>query len=151
MVQDNPYLEMWRSLFLDQTELNIFGKWSRLDQIWENWSSLHWLTLIILTYLHFEPLWSLMTKGEKNKDISVKGRNSVLRGEIVYQDSEKTTRGRIWLRGSKLMNLFDAFECAFHMYACIAQVFKLKFHAYVVYASCRIEWWNEELSCIGGS
>ena len=53
------------------------------------------MTLIILTYLHFEPLWSFMTKGEKNKDISVKGRNSVLRGEIVYQDSEKTTRGRI--------------------------------------------------------
>ena len=36
MVQDNPYLEVWRSLSLDQTELNIFDKWSRLDQIWEN-------------------------------------------------------------------------------------------------------------------
>ena len=35
MVQDNPYLEVWRSLSLDQTELNIFGKWSRLDQIWK--------------------------------------------------------------------------------------------------------------------
>ena len=35
MVQDNPYLEVWRSLSLDQTELNIFGKWSWLDQIWE--------------------------------------------------------------------------------------------------------------------
>ena len=31
MVQDNPYLKVWRSLSLDQTELNIFGKWSRLE------------------------------------------------------------------------------------------------------------------------
>ena len=36
MVQDNPYLEVWRSLSLDQTELNVFGKYSRLDQFWEN-------------------------------------------------------------------------------------------------------------------
>ena len=35
MVQDNPYLEVWRSLSLDQTKLDIFGKWSRLDQTWE--------------------------------------------------------------------------------------------------------------------
>ena len=32
MVQDNPYLEVWKSLFLDQTKLNIFGKWSRLTK-----------------------------------------------------------------------------------------------------------------------
>jgi hypothetical protein len=25
-------------------------------------------------------------------------------------------------RGSKLVNLIDAFECAFHMFACMAQV-----------------------------
>ena len=25
-------------------------------------------------------------------------------------------------RGSKLINLIDAFECAFHMFACMAQV-----------------------------
>ena len=61
---------------LDQTELNIFGKYSSLNQTWK----------MILTplididnlgptngiYL-FEPLWSLMTKGEK----------------LVYKDSEK--------------------------------------------------------------
>ena len=35
MVQDNPYLEVWRSLSLDQTKLNIFGKYSSLNQIWE--------------------------------------------------------------------------------------------------------------------
>ena len=40
----------------------------------------------ISTYLHFEPLWSLMTKEEKNKDISTWG-------EMVYKDSEKTTKG----------------------------------------------------------
>ena len=33
MVQDNPYLKVWRSLSLDQTELNIFGKYSSLNQI----------------------------------------------------------------------------------------------------------------------
>jgi hypothetical protein len=42
-------------------------------------------------------------------------------------------------RGSKLINLIDAFECALHMFACMAQAFKLKFHACVVYASCRYE------------
>jgi hypothetical protein len=42
-------------------------------------------------------------------------------------------------RGSKLMDLYDAFECAFHMYGCMAQVLNLKFHACVVYASCRFE------------
>ena len=93
--------------------------------------------------------------------------------EIVYKVSEKTTngernkyisdRGRIWhrgrdmdqlkfehtIRGSKLINLVDAFECAFHMLACMAQVLNLKFHACVVYASCGFEWWNEKLACIG--
>ena len=40
-------------------------------------------------------------------------------------------------RGSKLINLINAFECAFHMFACMVQVFlNLKFHACVVYASC---------------
>ena len=42
-------------------------------------------------------------------------------------------------RGIKLINLYVAFECAFHMFACMAQVFKLKFHACVVYASCRFK------------
>jgi hypothetical protein len=36
MVQDNPWHEVWIILSLDQTKLNIFGKCSRLDQIWEN-------------------------------------------------------------------------------------------------------------------
>ena len=35
MVQDNPWNEVWKSFSLDQTELNIFGKCSRLKQIWE--------------------------------------------------------------------------------------------------------------------
>jgi hypothetical protein len=42
-------------------------------------------------------------------------------------------------RGSKLMNLFDAFECAF-TYACLhLSSFNLKVLACVVYASCRFE------------
>ena len=32
MVQDNPYLEVWRSFSLDQTELNNLSKYSRLDE-----------------------------------------------------------------------------------------------------------------------
>ena len=37
------------------------------------------------------------------------------------------------------MNLDDAFECAFHMFACMAQVLNLNIHACVMCASCKIE------------
>ena len=37
------------------------------------------------------------------------------------------------------MNLDDAFECAFHMFACIAQVLNLNILACVMYASCKFE------------
>ena len=84
-------------------------------------------------------------------------------GEVMHKDKEKMTKGEnfdiggeIWKqrdqlkfehtsRGSKLIDLNDAF----HMIACMAQVLNLKFHACVVYASCKIEWWNEKLACIG--
>ena len=86
MVQDNPYLEVWRSLSLDQTKLNIFGKCSRLNKVWKMI-----LTPLIdiddLNLSKIEPLWSLMTKGEK----------------LVHKDSEKMTKeenfdigGEIW-------------------------------------------------------
>ena len=42
-------------------------------------------------------------------------------------------------RGSKLINLIGAFESAFHMFACMAQVLNFNFHACVVYGSCRFE------------
>ena len=32
-------------------------------------------------------------------------------------------------RGSKLINLYGAFECAFHMFACMAQVLNVNIHA----------------------
>jgi hypothetical protein len=51
-------------------------------------------------------------------------------------------------KGSKLINLIDVFECAFHIFACMAQVFKFNIHACVVYASCSLDWWNEKLACI---
>jgi hypothetical protein len=51
MVHDNPYLEVWRSLPLDQTELNIFCKWSRLNQIGKMILTSHGFTP---TYLKFE-------------------------------------------------------------------------------------------------
>jgi hypothetical protein len=42
-------------------------------------------------------------------------------------------------RGSKLINLNVAFECAFHMIACMAQVLNFNIHVCAVYGSCRIE------------
>ena len=79
-------------------------------------------------------------------------------GEVIHKDSEKMTKGENFdiggeiltkegdklkfehtSRGSKLINLIDAFECVFHMFACMAQVLNFNFHACVVYASCRFE------------
>ena len=51
MVHDNPYLEVLRSLPLDQTKLNIFYKWSRLNQIEKMILTSHGFTP---TYLKFE-------------------------------------------------------------------------------------------------
>ena len=52
-------------------------------------------------------------------------------------------------RESKLINLYVAFECAFHIFACMAQVLNFNIHACVVYVSYMLEWWNEKLACIG--
>jgi hypothetical protein len=63
----------------------------------------------------FEPLWSLMTKGERNKDKSDRGENFDIGGEMtkgINSNFEHISRG------SKLMDLVDAFECAF-TYACL--------------------------------
>ena len=40
------------------------------------------------------------------------------------------------------MNLYGAFECAFHMFACMAQVLKFNIYACVVYASVGL---NDEM------
>ena len=54
-------------------------------------------------------------------------------------------------RGSKLINFYVVFECAFHIFACMAQVFKFLYYiqACLMYASCRFEWWNKKLAYIG--
>ena len=52
-------------------------------------------------------------------------------------------------KGSKLINLYVTFECAFHIFACMAQVSNFNIHACVVYASYMLDWWNEKLACIG--
>ena len=50
--------------------------------------------------------------GERNKDIG--GREMTKEGDqLKFMHTS---------RGSKLINLIDAFECAFHMFACMAQV-----------------------------
>ena len=43
------------------------------------------------------------------------------------------------------MNLYGAFECAFHRLACMAQVLNLHIHACVMYASLR---WNDEMKSL---
>ena len=61
MVQDNPYLEVWRSLSLDQTELNVFGKYSRLNQIWEMILTL----LIDIDNLNLSIFWTFVVIDDK--------------------------------------------------------------------------------------
>ena len=73
--QDNPWNEVWRSLPLDQTELNIFCKWSRLNQIWENDPHLTWfhpnLSKILSSFVIFD------AKGREviHKDSKIGGAN----------------------------------------------------------------------------
>ena len=76
MVQDNPHLKVWRSLSLDQTELNMLGKWSRLDQIWE----MILTPLIDIDNLNLSTFWTFVVIDDKGR-------------EIVYKDSKKITKG----------------------------------------------------------
>ena len=85
MVQDNPYLEVWRSLSLDQTELNIFGKCSRLDQKFGKMILTPLIDIDNLNLSKIESLWSLMTKGVK-----------------LHKDSEKMTKGENFDIGGEL-------------------------------------------------
>ena len=78
MVQDNPYLEVWRSLSLDQTELNIFGKWSRLKQIF---GRMILTPLIVINNLNLSTFWTFVVINNKGE-------------EIVYKDNDRQQRGR---------------------------------------------------------
>ena len=66
-------------------------------------------------------------------------------GEIVYKDRLQRNKGRGSInfehknRGSKLMNLYGAIECALYIFACMVQVLNFNIHACVVYASYRFE------------
>jgi hypothetical protein len=52
-------------------------------------------------------------------------------GEVIHKDSKMMTKEGDQLKfehtsmGSKLINLIDAIECAFYMFACMVQVLKL--------------------------
>ena len=66
--------------------------------------------------------WKDSERGEKqrykwNKDISDKGEE---RNKDTSDKGKFVIGGEHTSRGSKLMNLYGAFECAFHMFACIA-------------------------------
>ena len=79
-----------------------------------------------------------MTKGE-NFDIG----GEIWESKGINENFEHTSRG------SKLINLYGTFECAFHIFVCMAQVLNFNIHACVVYANCRFEWWNKKLASIG--
>jgi hypothetical protein len=76
MVHDNPHLEVWRSLSLDQTELNIVCKWSRLNQIEK----------MILTYHGFpQPIKNLSSPFVVIDDKW---------GEVISKDKQKGERNQ---------------------------------------------------------
>jgi hypothetical protein len=86
--------EVWRSLSLDQTELHILGKWSRLNH------NLDSLILINLTLTKIGTFLVIVDKeGEKShkdKKLSCKGgENNIGKGSIKIEHTS---------RGSKLMN-----------------------------------------------
>ena len=56
----------------------------------------------------------VITKGE---NFNIGERYDKVRDQLIFKHTS---------RGSKLMNLYRAFECAFHMFACMAQVLKFK-------------------------
>ena len=79
MVHDNPYLEVWRSLSLDQTELNIFANnldWTKL----EKWSSFHMVSPQPI-YNLTPPFMLIVDKGGEKftkivRDSKIEGANS---------------------------------------------------------------------------
>jgi hypothetical protein len=54
-----------------------------------------------------------LTKGTKGREIKIRREMTKERDQLKFEHTS---------RGSKLINLNGAFECVFHMYACIAQV-----------------------------
>ena len=75
--------------------------------------------LIDIDNLNLSTFWTFVViddkGGEKHKDIL----DIWHRGREVKKERDQL---KFWhtSRGSKLMNLDDAFECAFHMFACMA-------------------------------
>ena len=61
MVQDNIYLDVWRSLFLDQTELNVFGKYSN----WIKFRKMIFTPLINIDNLNLSIFWTFVVIDDK--------------------------------------------------------------------------------------
>ena len=100
MVQDNPYLEVWRSLSLDQTELNNFCKYSRLNKLGK-WSSFHMVSPQHIYNLR-PPFVQIVDT--INPTLSILYAFVVVDdkgGEIVYKDSEKTTKDNKETKGER--------------------------------------------------
>ena len=76
MVQDNPYLEVWRSLSLDQTELNILAN----DLDWTKIGKMILTPLIDIDNLNLSTFWTFVVIDDKG-------------GEIVYKDIVKRQQG----------------------------------------------------------
>ena len=72
-----------------------------------------------------------------------------------YRGRNMKVRGSIKIWAHKYRE--QAHKLGWCIWMCISYVclygtsFKLKFHACMVYASYRFEWWNEKLACISGS
>ena len=71
MVQDNPYLEVWRSLSLDQNWVKCLSLASILD--WTKFGKIILTPLIDIDNLNLFIFWTFVVidnKGGENKDIS---------------------------------------------------------------------------------
>ena len=106
-------MDVW---VVTQTELNIFCKWFRLNQIRKMILTSHGFTS---TYLKFEltfcaNCWQRGREFIKIRDRGANKWNDIVRGSIKNLKHIS--------RRSKLINLYVAFECALHMFACMAQV-----------------------------
>ena len=85
-----------------------------------------WIQLNFNSYLCIR----VVINYQKGGELWHRERNMEVRDQLKFEHTS---------RGSKLINLIDAFEWAFHMFACIAQVFNLNIHACVINDSCKLE------------
>ena len=80
-------------------------------------------------------------KGGENKDISDRGEFDKGKRSITILSTQ--------VGGTSSWTCMVHLNVHFIWFAFMAQVLNFNIHAWVVYASCRFEWWNENQACIG--